>query len=255
MTTRKATRVGPTRRKEAPPAALRAKVGEALAWLERRGSRTRREEMGSRYGVHTEKAFGVSVADILRLAKVLGPDHDLAAALWKTGWYEARMLATLVEVPARVTAVQMDRWCRDFDNWGLCDTACFYLFDRTPHAFPKVEQWSRSRDEFVKRASMALLACLALHDKAAADASFERCLPLVEAAAEDPRNFVKKAVSWALRAIGERDLELNAAALGLARRLATSEKASAQWVGKDVLRQLASPAVAKRLAARARAKR
>ena len=234
---------------------MKARVREALAWLEKRGSRKRREEMAPRYGVHTEKAFGVSVADLQRLARSLGPDHELAAALWATGWYEARMLATLVDVPALVTPVQMDHWCRDFDNWGICDTACFHLFDRTPHAFRKVAQWSRSREEFVRRAAFALLACLALHDKSASREAFARCLPLIEAAARDERNFVKKGVSWALRAMGERDPELHAATLALARRLAESPEAAARWVGKDALRQLTRPAVVRRLAARERTKR
>jgi 3-methyladenine DNA glycosylase AlkD len=237
-----------TRKGTRPP--LSAQVRQALAWLEKRGSRKRREEMGPRYGVHTEKAFGVSVADMRRLAKSLGKDHELAAALWATGWYEARMLATFVDVPELVTPAQMDRWCRDFDNWGICDTACFHLFDRTPHAFRRVAPWSRSREEFVRRAAFALLACLALHDKTAPNEAFARCLPLIEAAARDERNFVKKGVSWALRAIGERNPELHAPSLTLARRLAASSEPAAVWVGKDALRQLTRPAVARRLAAR-----
>lgn len=229
---------------------MRDRVREAIAWLEKRGSRKRREEMAPRYGVRAAKAFGVSMADLQRLARSLGPDHELALALWATGWYEARMLATLVDVPALVTPAQMDRWCRDFDNWGICDTACFHLFDRTPHAFRKVEKWSRSREEFVRRAAFALLACLALHDKAAPTEAFARCLPGIEAAASDERNFVKKGVSWALRAVGERNPELHAAAVALARRLAASPDKAARWLGKDALRQLARPAVARRLAAR-----
>src|SRR5262249_60696500 len=141
-------------------------------------------------------------------------------------WYEARMLATFVDEPELVTPAQMDRWCRDFDSWAICDTACFHLFDRTPHAWRKVAQWSRRRDEFAKRAAFALLACLALHDKNAGDEPFLKCLPLVESAAEDERNFVKKGVSWALRLIGRRNLKLNAAAVAIAKRLATSPHAA-----------------------------
>jgi 3-methyladenine DNA glycosylase AlkD len=144
----------------------------------------------------------------------------------------------------------MDRWARDFDNWAICDTQCFVLFGRAPQAWRKVEQWSRRRDEFVKRAAFATLATLALRDKSVGDEPFLRSLRLVERAATDERNFVRKGVSWALRAIGERSRPLNAAAVETARRLAASDDTAARWVGKDALKQLASPAVRKRLAAR-----
>jgi 3-methyladenine DNA glycosylase AlkD len=160
------------------------------------------------------------------------------------------MLATLVDEPARVTPAQMDRWCRDFNNWAICDTACFCLFDRTPHAWQKVEQWSRRRDEFIKRAAFALLWSLTVHDKTANTDAFTRGLLMVERAATDERNFVKKAVNMALRAIGKRNRALNAAAVTVARRLSTSPDATARWVGKDALRELTSPAVTRRLAAR-----
>jgi 3-methyladenine DNA glycosylase AlkD len=195
------------------------------------------------------------MADMQRVAKRLGRDHALAAALWDTGWYEARTVAALIDEPALVTAAQMDRWCRDFDNWGICDTVCFVLFDRTAHAWKKVEPWSRREPEFERRAAFALLASLALHDKSASDAEFVRTLPLVEVAASDDRNFVKKGVSWALRAIGTRTLPLNAAAVTLAERLAASPPGAARWVGKDALRGLTSSATQKRLASRRRAAR
>jgi 3-methyladenine DNA glycosylase AlkD len=225
------------------------KVREVLAWLERHGTKRNREGL-ARYGIQAAKAYGVSVADIQRLAKRLGRDHALAAALWETGWYEARMLTSFVDDPARVTPAQMDRWARDFDNWAICDTLCFHLFDRTPHAWRKVEQWSRRRDEFVRRAAFALLASLALHDKRAGDEPFIRSLVFVERGASDERNFVKKGVSWALRAVGRRNQALNAAALEVARRLAESPEAAARWVGKDAFRELTSPAVRRRLVAR-----
>ena len=158
------------------------------------------------------------------LAKRLGRNHELAAALWDTGWYEARMLTSFVDEPARVTPAQMDRWCRDFDNWAICDTVCFHLFDRTPHAWAKVAQWRDRRDEFVKRAAFALLWSLTVHDKRADDEPFAEGLPLIERAATDERNFVKKAVNMALRAIGKRNPALNAAAVTVARRLADSPR-------------------------------
>jgi 3-methyladenine DNA glycosylase AlkD len=216
-----------------------ARVAGALAWLEQHSSERIREEMGPRYGVFTERAFGVSVADIKALGKQLGRDHDLAEALWQTGVYEARMTAAFVDEPARVTPEQMDRWCRDFDNWGICDTLCFHLFDRTPHAWDKVAAWSDDEAEFVRRAAFALLASLALHDKRAPDEPFLRCLPLVEAGAADDRNFVKKGVSWALRAIGKRNPALRAEAAAVAERLAASPDRAPRWVGKDALRDLA----------------
>ena len=190
----------------------------ALSWLEQKSTRRDRENL-VRFGITADKAFGVSMANIQVLAKQLGRSHELAAALWDTGWYEARMLTSFVDEPERVTSAQMDRWCRDFDNWGICDTLCFCLFDRTPHAWRKVTEWSDKRDEFVKRAAFALLASLAGHDKTSGDEPFREGLRLVERAATDERNFVKKGVSWALRMIGRRNAALNAEAVTVARRL------------------------------------
>ena len=161
----------------AAPAVVPAKndrVAESLAWLERRGTQRNRDGM-LRYGIIAPKAFGVSMSDIRQLSKRLGRDRDLALALWNAEWYEARLLTAFVGEPARVTASQMNQWAGDFDYWAVCDTLCFHLFDRTPHAWRKIEQWSRRRDEFVKRA------------------------------ATDERNFVKKGVSWAFRSIGRRN--------------------------------------------------
>jgi 3-methyladenine DNA glycosylase AlkD/uncharacterized protein YdhG (YjbR/CyaY superfamily) len=222
-------------------------VGAAVASLRRLASKKYRDGM-ARYAIPTDKAFGVPVGSIQTLGKHLGRNHALAAALWDTRWYEARMLAAFVDEPTEVTPAQMDRWCKDFDNWGICDTVCFHLFDRTPHAFRKVAQWSRRKEEFVKRAAFALLASLAGHDKETDDGAFAECLPLIERAAADERNFVKKGVSWALRGIGHRSPVLHAAAIESATRLAASEGAAARWIGKDVLRDLLRPLVAKKLA-------
>ena len=213
-------------------------VTVALASLERLGDARIRDEMGPRYGIHVTKAFGVSMGDMKRLAKGLGRNHELALGLWMTGWYEARMLATLIDEPLRVSTAQMNRWCRDFDNWGICDTACFVLFDRTPLAWTRVAPWCRSRGEFERRAGFALLACLALHDKQAPNPPFLAGLHLVERYATDDRNFVKKGVSWALRAIGRRNVALRAEATAVATRLAASTEAAGRWVGKDALRDL-----------------
>jgi 3-methyladenine DNA glycosylase AlkD len=240
---RPSRRTAGTRRRVLPdarPPDERAR--EILGSLERRGSRRNREGM-ARYAIVAPKVFGVSVATIRDMGKRAGPSHELAEALWRTGWYEARMMAAFVDEPDRVTAAQMDRWARDFDNWAICDTICFHLFDRTPHAWRKIEQWSRRRAEFVKRAAFALLASLALHDRSTANAPFLRSLTLIERAAPDDRNFVKKGVSWALRGVGRRNPELNAAARALARRLAASSQPSARWVGKDALRELTTAPV------------
>jgi len=226
-------------------------VKAVLAKLERLGSKRNRDGM-ARYGIVAERVFGVSVGTLRTLAKGLGRDHELALALWDTGWYEARMLCSFVDEPERVTPTQMDRWCRHFDNWAICDTLCFQLFDRTPHAFAKVAQWAKRKDEFEKRAAFALLASVAAHDKGAADEKFLHCLPLVERASTDERNFVKKGVSWALRGIGHRSAALHAAALELAQRLAASDDATARWIGKDTLRDITRPLVVRKLAARAR---
>jgi 3-methyladenine DNA glycosylase AlkD len=225
-----------------PPADDR--VRDTLAWLERRGSKKNRDGM-ARYAIVAPKAFGVSMATMEPLAKRLRPDHDLAVGLWATEWHEARMLASLIDDPARVTSGQMARWCRDFNNWAVCDTACFKLFDRSPLAWGRIRPWARRRAEFEKRAAFALVASLALHDKAASDAKFLALLPLIVRASDDDRNFVKKGVNWALRAIGHRNARLHKAATDVAARLAASADSTPRWIGKDALRDLARYAARK----------
>ena len=222
------------------------RLEEALDDLKHRGTKAQRDGM-SRYGLPNDKAFGVGVKDIQVVAKRFGKDHALAAGLWKSGWHEARMLACYVDDPEKVTPAQMDAWCRDFDNWGICDTVCFVLFDRTPHAWKKVDAWARREDEYVRRAAFALLWGLTVHDKTAPDARYLGGLKLVEKAAKDERHFVKKAVSMALRAVGKRNPALHAAALKTSERLALSASESARWIGKDALRELSSASVRRRL--------
>lgn len=225
-------------------AIAKKQVDAVLTSLRERSTRHDLDNL-PRFGITAPKALGVSVANIRKIAKELGRDHDLAAALWDTEWYEARMLASFVDEPARVTPSQMDRWCRDFDNWGICDTLCFHLFDRTPHAWTKIEKWSSARGEFVKRAAFALLASVALHDKKAPDAPFLASLPLIEAAADDDRNFVKKGVNWALRSVGRRNATLRAAAIEVSQRLIESPLPAARWVGRDALKELTRPSKAR----------
>ncbi|MGC4050123.1 MAG: DNA alkylation repair protein [Paludibaculum sp.] len=216
---------------------LEAQVKQALAWL-KEASTPHDQENLVRFGINANRALGVSMANIQSIAKRLGRSHELAAALWSTGVYEARMLTAFVDEPAKVTPDQMDRWCRDFDNWGICDTLCFCLFDRTPHAWAKVEEWGSRDEEFIKRAGFALLASLAGHDKKSGDAPFLASLPLIERAAFDDRNFVKKGVSWALRGLGRRGPAVCQAALAVARRLSEATHPGARWVGKDALKDL-----------------
>lgn len=231
---------------------LDERVEGAITWLRRHATRANRDGM-ARYAIPSDRAFGVSMKQIQALARELGRDHALAAALWETGWYEARMLTAYVDEPERVTSAQMDRWSREFDNWAICDTLSFALWDRTPHAWAKVEQWAGRREEFIRRTAFALLWSLTAHDREAEDSRFLRGLALIEKAATDERNFVKKAVNMALRAIGKRNAALNAAAAQVATRLAASPDATARWVGKHALREISSPAVKGRLAARRKA--
>jgi 3-methyladenine DNA glycosylase AlkD len=231
----KTLHMSPSRR---PPAAPAADVEAVLRALRGHASGKVLSEMGPRYGLIVDKAFGVPMAKMQAVAKPLAPDHDLAATLWDTGWYEARMVACMIDDPAQVTPEQMDRWRADFDNWGIVDTVCFKLFDRTTHAFAKIDEWAVLNDEFGRRAAFALLACVALHGQGS-DAECLRRLPLIEAAATDGRNFVRKAVNWALRAIGERkDPATRAAAMALAERLAGSADKTARRIGKDALRAM-----------------
>lgn len=208
---------------------------EVLQWLEQKSTPKDIDNL-KRFGINARNAVGVSMANIQLIAKRIGRDHKLAEALWKTGCYEARMLTAFIDDPALVTSAQMDRWCRDFDNWGITDTLCFKLFDQTPHAWAKVVNWCPREEEFVKRAGFALLASLAGHDKRATDKQFIDGLRLIEQYADDERNFVKKGVSWALRRIGSRNPKLLAAAIPVAERLAKSPHSGAKWVGKDALR-------------------
>ncbi len=216
----------------------KAEVQAVLASLKRLSKPRIREEMSSHYGIVTKDAYGVRMRDMQEVAKKLGRNHALALALWDTGNYEARTVAAFVAEPDRLTPKLMDRWCRDFDNWAICDTVCFKLFDQSPHALGRVAAWAGRKDEFQKRAAFALLACVALHDDEAEDEAFLKLLPLVEAAATDERNFVKKGVSWGLRGIGGRSKRLETAAVAVAKRLAASEDSTSRWIGKDVLRAL-----------------
>jgi len=219
-----------------------ATLAQVLAELERAAEPGVAEGM-ARFGIATaDRVIGIKVGTIRGIAKGLGRDQALAEQLWDAGVYEARLLACFVGEPRLLTAQGMDRWAAGFDNWATCDTACFDLFDKSPLAWDAVRRWAGDEREFVRRASFALLAGLALHAKKLPDAPFLEALPLIEAAASDERNFVKKGVSWALRAIGMRNPALHAAASELAERLAASPAPAARWIGRDAARDLARPA-------------
>jgi 3-methyladenine DNA glycosylase AlkD len=192
----------------------------------------------ARYGINTHGTLGVPVVELRRLAKVIGRDHALALALWESGIHEARILATIIDDPALVTKRQMEHWARDFDSWDVCDQACHNVFRDTPHAWTLAEKWAEARGEFVRRAGFSVMAGLAGKAKDAPDERFEDLLPLIAAAATDERNMVKKAVNWALRAIGKRNARLRRKAIAAAESIGRMDSRSARWVAADALREL-----------------
>jgi len=201
----------------------------------------------ARYGIAAEQAFGVSMPELRKLGKEIGTDHKLAAQLWQAGIRETRILASIIDDPQLVTEEQMDGWAGDFDSWEICDQCCMNLFARTPFARRKCVEWSAREEEFVKRAAFALMARLAVSDKRAPDDIFEQFLPLIKREATDSRNMVKKGVSWALRQIGKRNLNLCAKAIATAEEMRRMNSRSARWIANDALRELTSEAVQERL--------
>jgi len=222
------------------------KVAKVLEELKKRSTKETLEGM-SRYGIPNDRAFGVSMGDMKRYSKGLGVNHALALDLWKTGWYEARTVAVFIDDAEVVSRSQMDTWARDFDSWAICDTTCFHLFDRTPHAWSKLEKWARSKREFVRRAAFAMIWSLSVHDKTAPDDQFVRALGLVERYSVDERPLVKKGIDMALRATGKRNATLNRVAVRTAKRLSKSDNRSAAWIGSHSLRELQGDKVLSRL--------
>ena len=228
---------------------LTKEVDAILADLRSLGSQENRAGM-ARFGINTEKAFGVSMAASRPLAHKYRRRHDLAERLWATGFHEARILATLIDDPKLVTRRQMDSWGAEFNSWDLCDQACMKLFARTPFVGEKVAKWAKDKREFVRRAAFATIAGYAVHAKQAPDEEFLPFLALVEAHSNDERNFVKKAVSWALRQIGKRNTTLHRPALALAEELAARADKTARWIGKDAVKELSDPVQIARLNAK-----
>ncbi len=203
----------------------------------------------ARYGINPEGTLGVSLPNLRKIAKEIGKDHELAAELWATGIHEARILAALVDEPGQVTVEQMDVWATGFDSWDVCDQCCCNLFEKTEYAWEQLVAWSSREEEFVKRAAFALMACLAWHDKSATDTQMKKLLPVIKRESWDERNFVKKAVNWALRNIGKRNENLNRAAIKAAREIEKQDSKAARWIARDALRELTSDAVQKRFKA------
>jgi 3-methyladenine DNA glycosylase AlkD len=228
-----------------------AEAQAVLAELKALGSEAGRAGM-ARFGINTENAFGVSMAAARPLARKYKRQHDLAASLWASGIHEARILAALIDDPTLVTPKQMDAWAADFNSWDLCDQACMKLFAKTPYVAEKAAKWAKDEREFVRRAAFATIAGYAVSAKKAADDEFLPFFSLIEAHAGDPRNFVKKAVNWALRQIGKRSPALHKRALALAEKLAASDDKTARWIGKDAAKELSDPKQLARIAARPR---
>ncbi len=219
---------------------------EALARLQALANPTHLEGMAG-FGIETARAYGISAPKLYALAREIGRDHALAEALWASGQHEARILAAMVDEPRAVTEEQMERWVRDLDSWDVCDNVCGNLFDRQGDlSYRKAAEWAEREGEFVKRAGFALMAYLAVHDKKAPDDRFEAFLPLIKREAGDRRNFVKKAVNWALRQIGKRNRRLNARAIEAAQEILAAFPRG-NFVASDALRELRSEAVQRRL--------
>lgn len=201
----------------------------------------------ARFGISSRNTLGISIPQLRKIGKEIGKDHSIARELWSSGIHEARILACFVEDPNQVSEEQMEAWVKDFDSWDVCDQCCTSLFDRTEFAYRKAREWTNREEEFVKRAAFVLMAGLAVHDKRAQDGNFEQFLPLIKREATDERNFVRKAVNWALRQVGKRNPALNSKAITTAEGIQEIESRSARWIASDALRELRSEKVRARL--------
>lgn len=227
------------------------KLGQVLRELRSKANPKNVEGM-ARFGISSEGTLGISIYDLRPMAKRIGNDHKLAAELWSSGIHEARLLAGFIDEPEEVTGRQMEDWAADFDSWDLVDQVCSSLFDQTDLAYSKAFEWSEREEEFVKRSGFVLMAALSVHDKAASDKEFEKFLPIIKREATDERNFVKKAVNWALRQIGKRNLALNKKAIEAAEEISKMDSRSARWIASDALRELKGDKVQNRLVERAK---
>lgn len=201
----------------------------------------------ARFGINPENTYGISIPVLRKIARETGKNHFLALQLWSSGIHEARMLACFIDVPELVSEEQIENWVRDFDSWDVCDQCCSNLFDKTKFAYMKANEWSGREEEFVKRAGFVLMATLSVHDKKAGDKEFLKFLPVIIGKANDERNYVRKAVNWALRQIGKRNLNLNRAAIETAKEIRKMDSKAAKWIASDALRELTDEKIQKRL--------
>jgi len=201
----------------------------------------------ARFGINPENTLGVSVPAIRRMAKNIGRNHELALKLWDSGIHEARLLAGFIDEVDKVSEMQMEKWVKDFDSWDVCDQVCSNLFDKTVFSYKKAMEWTERDEEFVKRAGFVLMAALSVHDKKASDGKFLRLLPIIKRESKDERNFVKKAVNWALRQIGKRNSRLNKAAINMAKEIQKINSKAAKWIAADAIRELTSKSIRSRL--------
>jgi len=225
---------------------IMASLEEVLKSLKAKAKPDKLEGM-AKYAMRGEKRLGVSIPDLRKMAKELGKDHKLALKLWKTGIPDAMILAAMVDRPEDVTEQQMENWVKDINSWDVCDQLCMNLFENVPFVLEKINEWSKCEEEFVKRTAFALIACLAWHNKKAPDELFIKLFPIIKIGAMDERNFVKKAVNWALRNIGKRNPHLNKTSIKAAKEIQRMDSKAARWVASDAIRELESEAVQRRL--------
>ena len=214
---------------------------EVILYLKNNSNPKDREGM-ARFGINPKYALGVRVPVLRKLAKKIGKNHKLAEELWESKIHEARILASIIEEPKEVTEKQMEEWVKEFNSWDLCDQCCMNLFDKTNMAWDKAKEWPKRKEEFVRRAGFALMACLAVHDKKAKDEDFLKFFPIIKKYSTDERNFVKKAVNWTLRQIGKRNINLNKKSIELAKEIefASWRTKTSIWIAKDAIRELTS---------------
>ncbi len=224
-------------------------VAELMEMLKAKADAAQLEGM-ARFGIETEQRWGVKVPEMRKIAKAVGRDHALALELWETGVLEARIVAGMIGEPEKLTDAEMEAWVVGINSWDVCDQLCMNLFEKSPIVRRKIVEWAEREEEFVKRTAFALIACLAWHDKKATDESFEPFFPLMVREATDGRNFVKKAVNWALRNIGKRNLNLNRLALACAREIQQIDDKTARWIAADAIRELENEKIQARLAAK-----
>jgi 3-methyladenine DNA glycosylase AlkD len=201
----------------------------------------------ARFGINPKNTYGVSIPNLRKIAKEIGENHNIAQQLWKSNIHEAKILASMVDDSKMITEKQMEDWVKDFDSWDVCDQVCMNLFDKTKFAYNKINEWSKRNDEFIKRAGFALIVCMAVHNKDIEDKDFIKLLSIIKRESTDDRNFVKKAVNWALRQIGKRNINLNKETIKTAKEIQKIDSKTAKWIASDALKELTSQSIQKRL--------